>query len=468
MSVVHYLWDGLRNLASGLGTSRDKSAHYHYHYTPLSQKEIESAYSSDWLARKIIRIKPKHMTREWRTWQAAQAEQIYETEKHFFVRARVRQALVWQRLYGGAAIYIGDGTFNQAELLDIYNFPIGGLKTLFVFSRYDLTPEKFIIDVNNPDYGKPETYRIYQKDGKKGLEIHRSRFVFFQGDERPRVSFDSEGEWGQSTYDTALQAVINTNSAAQNAAALVNEANVDVIGVENLAQQLADPQSTAKLIERFTLASTMKSTIKTLILGAGETFERKAVSFAGLPEIIHTQIQTVAGAIDVPMTVLIGQAPAGMNATGDSDIRNFYDSISSDQENELSEQLDPLDEVLIRHTIGNRPKELVYEWNPLWQMTQMEIADIGTKIATAITGINNTSLFMPEELRPALSDLLISSGFLPTLDQHLIEDDAKLEEFFNPEPVVPVIDPNQQQQEGNQPPQLRAVGDYDPQHGAVE
>jgi phage-related protein (TIGR01555 family) len=475
MNPMLYLWDGLRNLASSLGTPRDKSFHHEYIYTPLTQTQIESAFASDWLARKIITIKPKHMTREWRTWQGktGQSEAIYDTEKKFFVRNRVRQALIWQRLYGGAAIYIGDGTPNPAEPLDIYNFPQGGLKTLFVFRWFEVTGDTMITDVNDPNYGKPEFYTITRQDSGTNLRIHRSRFVFFKGDERPSSLFNPDAEWGQSLYDTVLQAVINTNSAAQNAAALVNEAKIDVITVPNLAAQLGDPESTTKLTERFTLASQLKSTINTLLLGEGETFERKQISFAGLPEIIHTQFETVAGAIDVPMTVIIGQAPAGLNATGDSDIRNFYDSISSDQENELTEQIDPLDEVLCRHTLGDRPKELVYEWNPLWQMAQDQIATIGQTISTAVTNINNTGLFMPEELRPAVADLLISSNFLPTLDQHLLKDtDPKLDEFFNPPPPEPIVDPNNPGNQdpnnpGNQdpnaknnqqPPKLRVVG----------
>jgi len=40
-------------------------------------------------------------------------------------------------------------------------------------------------------------------------------------------------------------------------------------------------------------------------------------------------MQLASGAADIPMTRLLGQSPAGMNATGDGDMRNYYDRIEA-------------------------------------------------------------------------------------------------------------------------------------------
>jgi uncharacterized protein len=37
----------------------------------------------------------------------------------------------------------------------------------------------------------------------------------------------------------------------------------------------------------------------------------------------------VSGAADIPVTRLLGQSPAGMNATGTSDMKNYHDRIQS-------------------------------------------------------------------------------------------------------------------------------------------
>src|SRR4029077_3074041 len=58
-------------------------------------------------------------------------------------------------------------------------------------------------------------------------------------------------------------------------------------------------------------------------------------------------------------------------------IRNYYDTIAADQESELGEPLAFLLEILIRPTLGTLPKNFSFTFNPLWQMSDKEKADIG-------------------------------------------------------------------------------------------
>ena len=92
----------------------------------------------------------------------------------------------------------------------------------------------------------------------------------------------------------------------------------------------------------------MKSINNLLLLGDGETWSRQSIDFAGLPEMVRTFLQVAAGAADIPVTRLLGQSPAGLSATGDSDTRNYYDMIAARQELDLRPQLERLDALLLR------------------------------------------------------------------------------------------------------------------------
>ena len=97
--------DGFVNLLASIGVpGRDKFASQAYSYMPMTQYELEAAYRGDWIARKVVDIPAFDMTREWREWQAdeAQVELIEELEKNLFVQQKVQQALIKSRLYGGA------------------------------------------------------------------------------------------------------------------------------------------------------------------------------------------------------------------------------------------------------------------------------------------------------------------------------------------------------------------------------
>jgi phage-related protein (TIGR01555 family) len=434
------LWmaDGLSNFASGLGGDRDKVAHWRHTYTPLSRGEIDSIYATDWLGRKIIDIPPQDMTREWRTWQAElrPAEDLYAAEKHFHLRTKVRQALTVARLHGGSAILIGDRSAarDPRKPLDLERVKQGDLQYLHVFSRWDLTEGKIIVDLEDPDFGKPEFYKlnVAVDNSTQQPEIHRSRFAFFSGVDAPKgMVSTANGCWGFPLFESIRQAIINVGAAAANAAALTEEAKIDIITIPDLSSQLATTEGTNRLIRRFGIAATLKSTMSTLVLGEQETFDRKQVSFGGLPELIATHLQMASGAADIPLTRLLGQSPAGLNATGESDIRNYYDMLGAKQKTDLEESLETLDEVLVRHVLGDAPDEVVYGWNPLWQMSPAEKADVALKKAQQTQIIVGTNLLAPEEMRGAMVDQLIADEIFPTLDQHLLSEadfEALLEE----------------------------------------
>src|SRR5262245_34063753 len=104
--------DNLVNFMSGLGVpGRDKAASGSsaFLYTPLSQMEVEGAYRSNWLARKLIDIPASDATRAWRAWQCDtnDIEKIEDVEETLHIKTVLRNGLAMARLYGGAALVLG-------------------------------------------------------------------------------------------------------------------------------------------------------------------------------------------------------------------------------------------------------------------------------------------------------------------------------------------------------------------------
>jgi hypothetical protein len=148
------------------------------------------------------------------------------------------------------------------------------------------------------------------------------------------------------------------------------------------------------------------------------------VTFATLPEIMQSFLQMAAGAADIPVTRLLGQSPAGMSSTGESDMNNYYDRVSSIQTLEITPALYRFDECLIRSALGSRPAEVFYEWSPLKQMTEKEQAEIGKMNAETAKTLTDTGIFTPVELRTVVTNQLVESSFYPGLDQAVAETDA--------------------------------------------
>ena len=120
------------------------------------------------------------------------------------------------------------------------------------------------------------------------------------------------------------------------------------------------------MVDRMHQANVAKSMINSIMLDKEEEWDRVTASFGGLTRHSVGLLQVVSGAVDIPATRFLGMSPAGLNATGESDIRNYYDKIKADQENKLQPALAILDEVIIRSTFGTRDPDICDTGRSFW------------------------------------------------------------------------------------------------------
>ena len=433
-NVITLFRDSLTNLVSRMGTDRDKAAHSYYSAPILTDDQIANAYRGAWLPRKIVDIPALDSCRKWRSWQAKgpQVEKIEAEEKRLNVRAKVLEARTKARLWGGAAILIGTGEEGLTQPLNVDRIGTGGIKYLTVFTRRQLTAGEIDHDPGSEWYGKPGMYTVSGQNGVQ-IDVHPSRMVIFHGNQVPDddiVAVANRG-WGDSVLVSVLDAIKNADSTAANIASLIFEAKIDIIRIPNFMASLGDESYKQKLLERYTLANTAKGINGTLMLDKEEEYQSKSASFANLPEVLDRFLQITAGAADIPVTRLLGQSPAGMNSTGESDLRNYYDRVSAMQEIEMTPAMYRLDECVIRSALGARDASIYYVWAPLWQVSEKERADIFKTKADAartIAGKGQESPLMPiEALSDALVNALIEDGSLPGLEG-AIEEYGKLSE----------------------------------------
>lgn len=448
--LTRVIGDSLRNLVANLGTPRDKAAGSFYTVPLLRDDEAMNAYRGTWLARKIVDIPAKDACRKWRNWNAEADEisKIEAEEKRLGVQGKVLDAVRKGRLFGGAAIYIGTGDPNPAEELKPERVAAGGIKHLNVLTKRILTPGEIETDPESPQYGKPQYYTINSQLAGQ-VQIHPSRLVVFTGNPNPdpELATGIEQGWGDSTLLSLIDALKQADSTTANIASLVFEAKVDVIKIPNFMQGLAGGGDyETQILNRLTLAATAKGINGALLLDKDEEYDNKQVQFAQLPEIIQTFLQIVSGAADIPVTRLLGQSPGGLNSTGDSDLRNYYDHIQSEQELTLQPAMSVLDECLIRSALGARPPEVWYSWRSLWQSTDKERADIGKITAETIKTIDETGLLPDEVMQAVAVNMLTESGVAPGLESEMDEWLKENPEGFEREPEVDPLEAGAQSQ----------------------
>lgn len=140
-----------------------------------------------------------------------------------------------------------------------------------------------------------------------------------------------------------------------------------------------------------TLATRMRafemanSTLRVGVTDADDKFTPRGGSLAGLDSVLIQQAQYVAAACGMPVTVLFGMQPAGLNATGDMDVRNWYATIENDQTCEYKPRVERAYKLLFLSSAGaangKEPKAWSIEFRKLLTPSEKETAETRKLVA---------------------------------------------------------------------------------------
>lgn len=408
--------DGFTNLVSNLGGANGKTRANSYVLTPQSQQQIDTAYrTSTWFG-KIVDIPADDATREWRSWKAEseQIELIEATEKRLGVQHKVNKALKWSRLYGGAVI-IPDlpGISAEEYVPSAYQ-----TRFLHVLSRYEITAHGVNRDPLSRYFGQPEYYTIQSQQGVE-TRFHPSRVVLVNG---RTTGTELTDIWGDSIWMHLADSILASDSGAAAIAALLQEAKVDVVRIANFMDGLASgTKYEADVQRRWDLVAILKSVANVVLLDKDDEWDQKTVNWTGLPDVMRTLLTVMAGAADIPVTRLIGTSAAGLNATGEGDLRNYYDSVKAKQDLVIAPMLAPLDDIILWSALGERPPEVWYDWKPLWQPSEKERAETQKLRAETYQIELMTGAIDEAALTKSYLNAAIESGLYPGLEGAIAE-----------------------------------------------
>ena len=207
----------------------------------------------------------------------------------------------------------------------------------------------------SPTYGQTIEYFMSPTLGRP-FHVHASRVLRFDGLTPLSASgyIVYQREWGVSCVIPVLLSLLQDQAVASGASHLTNEASIPVLrigGLREAMQGRPDPgdPTPAQMGEAI---NTFKSLYRTMFLDSGDEFERVNVTWSGLPDLMDRFARRLAAAADIPATRFWGQSPVGMNATGESDMKNYASNVAAQQKRLLTEPLRTLDVVLARSAGG--------------------------------------------------------------------------------------------------------------------
>ena len=402
--------DGYSNAAAFLGSDSPLFSSGTFLRSGLtSDPELLTAmYRENWLTMRIIDMPSEDMTRAWYRLSADisgdQLHALRRLEARHSVKQELTNALRWARLYGGSlALMVVRGEEDRLDQpLETDLLLPGCFQGLLVLDRAQgIEPSaELVSDLDDPDFGLPESYTVTLETADcRSVTLHHSRVLRFVGRELPRMETVRENYWGASEMEHIQEELLKRSAASANIAQLIFQANVTTLKMSDFGDVLGTgTEEQRRAVEyAMSLENRFRTSFGIQLLSRDDSFENHAYSFAGLSEIYEQFMMDMAGAAEIPATKLFGRSPQGMNATGESDLRNYYDMIASLQERLLRPALEKLLPVMAVSCWGYVPADLEFVFEPVMTSSPAERAELVQKLSADVIEAYKCGLLTKEQ-----------------------------------------------------------------------
>ena len=375
--------------------------------------ELDALFHGNDLARRITSLPAREMVRRWIQVKqdgptVADVAELQKTTMEAMQSLNAiksfQELIRTGRLYGSACLFMGVDDGRDVSLpLDLAKAK--SLKFMTLFDRYELQVVQWYTDPFEENYNEPELYQIQAEVDEASDQkiIHESRILRYDGTEtgRWRKKQVNDG-WADSVFVGLFSILRDYDGTWDSTAVLMRDFAQAVIKMNGLADAMASGGEDV-VMARMELMDTSRSVLRAILLDAdNEDFQRKPTPLMGLPELLIQWLYRMSAAAEIPITLLFGMSPGGLNATGESDVRFFYDHISSKQETELRPLLERFLTVLYNvnegPTKGVEPESWSFVFRPLWQLSDTEEATRRKSIADADVAYINAGVLNQVEV----------------------------------------------------------------------
>ena len=421
--------DDWSNFFTGQGIwGRDKRVGTHFQTVSLAFDQLKDLWLGDDLAARAVETIPKEAMRQGYDLVISSAQdnggapassmdpgelanEVTQKLELLGADDYLEVAGNYERGYGGGAILIGanDGQEDMTQPLNLNN--VKSLDWLTPLEARELLPLYAYADPRAPKYGQPEIYQLQSRAvlpsyggnyASTTMMIHESRLLIFPGIRVSRYQqMSARGGWGEAVLSRVYRVLRDFNTAWSSAGVLVTDFAQSVIKIAGLWEALALDGGKA-FTNRLNAMELGRSSMNAITIDAGDSYERQQTPLSGLPDLLEKFAVRLAAACDMPLTLLFGTSPAGMNATGESDVRFFYDRVAAYQRKKILPQLRRLIQIIFR-TIGNKrePDKWVVKFRPLWQESAKDKAQAMLIQAQADTAWITATVLSADEVAKA-------------------------------------------------------------------
>lgn len=318
-------------------------------------------------------------------------------------------AIRWARLFGGSIIVMllddGGGLEEPVNWQDVRS-----VEELRVYERAIVQP-----DPDTYRTGKAEYFDVSSTYGGT-FRVHRSRCLVFKNGSLPEYGAAQQYYyWGLPEYIRIHKDLSRALKTHTNAANMIEKSVQPVYKQRGLQSMLAGPNGDEMELKRLQVLDASRGMMNTIAVDMeGEDYDFKTFQMTGTKEILGSTCNLLSAVTCIPQTILFGRSPAGENATGESDLENYYNFVEGIQKRMLKKNIRTLIKAIVQAGVYDgsieNPGNIKPTFKPLWSLSETEKATVElTKAQRAQVAAQTAQLYIdmqaiqPEEVRQALA-----------------------------------------------------------------
>ena len=318
-------------------------------------------------------------------------------------------AIRWARLFGGAVIVMllddGRGLEEPVNWQDIRS-----VEELRVYERAIVQP-----DPNCYLTGKAEYFDISSTYGGF-FRVHRSRCLVFKNGSLPEYAAPQQYfYWGLPEYVRIRRDLSIALHTHQSAANMIDKSVQPVYKQRGLQSTLAGPDGDDKTLKRLLVLDASRGMMNSVAIDMdGEDYSFQTFQLSGASEILESTYSLLSAVTCIPQTILFGRSPSGENATGESDLENYYNFVEGIQKRMLKKNIRTLLKAVVQAGVYDRSiaesQTIKPTFKPLWSLSEAEQATVELSKAQRAQATAQTAqlyidmqVLQPDEVRQALA-----------------------------------------------------------------
>ena len=379
--------DSWVNRATNLGVSNSRTSNTLYSPSlNLNKRTLEGLYNDDGISKRIVEC---IVADSLKGFVNAEDELLDEMER-IQAEEKIYEAGTFGRLYGGALLvaFVDDGQ----ELSQPLNHKrIHKIVSLKIYDRHQVSFEEEDIcnDIYKEHFGEPEIYKISQQQQNNYItdnqyfKIHRSRCFLFGGQRQSTTTKSNNNGWDGSVLQACYNSIRNYGIVQNTSVEIIQDFVQPILKMQGLDHK-AGTGEIDSIRERLDILDRSRSAQNTIVLDSesGEEYSKLPSNVSGLSELWEQFSEAICAATGIPASRLFGRSPSGLNATGESDLKNWHDIVESYRKVQIKPCLKWLIEILEnQHAWKNKPSSFEWTFPALHNPSEIELAENKRKYA---------------------------------------------------------------------------------------